>query len=123
MGGKIGEVDYDEQAALKLGASYPPNEAAKTELSLIDSADGADSSEDAEDFETVHWEAKAIAGEIRKLVSSPFKVYDGKTKTHRNIQYRDIVIFFALHAVGAAINGRAEKPGHSGLRQFDVGLL
>ncbi len=32
MGGKIGEVDYDEQAALKLGASYPPNDAAKTEL-------------------------------------------------------------------------------------------
>ncbi len=92
MGGKIGEVDYDEQAALKLGASYPPNDAAKTELLLIDSADDADSSEDAEDFETVHWEAKAIAGEIRKLVSSPFKVYDGKTKTHRNIQYRDIVI-------------------------------
>lgn len=80
MGGKIGEVDYDEQAALKLGASYPPNDAAKTELLLIDSADDADSSEDAEDFETVHWEAKAIAGEIRKLVSSPFKVYDGKTK-------------------------------------------
>lgn len=40
----------------------------------------------------MQFEAKAIAKEIRKLISSPFKVYDGKKKTHRNIQYRDIVI-------------------------------
>ncbi|KXZ24077.1 ATP-dependent helicase [Bacillus nakamurai] len=92
MGGKIGEVDYDEQAELKLGASYPPNEETKTELLLIDSADDSESDEGAEDFETVQLEAKAMAKEIRRLVSSPFKVYDGKTKTHRNIQYRDIVI-------------------------------
>ena len=36
MGEKVGEVEYDEQAELKLGASYPPNEATKTELLLIE---------------------------------------------------------------------------------------
>lgn len=29
MGGKIGEVDYDEQAELKLGAAYPDNDGRK----------------------------------------------------------------------------------------------
>lgn len=92
MGGKIGEVDYDEQAELKLGAAYPDNDETETELLLIDNAEDTDASEEAEELETVQFEAKAIAKEIRKLISSPFKVYDGKKKTHRNIQYRDIVI-------------------------------
>lgn len=92
MGGKIGEVDYDEQAELKLGAAYPDNDETETELLLIDNAEETDAGEEAEELETVQFEAKAIAKEIRKLISSPFKVYDGKTKTHRNIQYRDIVI-------------------------------
>lgn len=92
MGGKIGEVDYDEQAELKLGAAYPDNDETETELLLIDNAEDTDANEEAEELETVQFEAKAIAKEIRKLISSPFKVYDGKMKTHRNIQYRDIVI-------------------------------
>lgn len=92
MGGKIGEVDYDEQAELKLGAAYPDNGETETELLLIDNAEETDAGEEAEELETVQFEAKAIAKEIRKLISSPFQVYDGKTKTHRNIQYRDIVI-------------------------------
>ncbi|WP_343310306.1 helicase-exonuclease AddAB subunit AddA [Bacillus atrophaeus] len=92
MGGKVGEVDYDEQAELKLGASYPPNDQTETELLLIDRAEEKEASEETEELETVQLEAKAIAKQIRKLVSSPYKVYDGKSKTHSNIRYRDIVI-------------------------------
>ncbi|KAA6476005.1 helicase-exonuclease AddAB subunit AddA [Bacillus swezeyi] len=91
MGEKVGEVDYDEQAELKLGASYPPNEATKTELLIIENQ-GDTADEEAEELETVQLEARAMAMQIRKLISEKFQVYDGKTKTTRNIQYRDIVI-------------------------------
>ncbi|WP_217620862.1 hypothetical protein, partial [Bacillus sp. GbtcB13] len=45
MGEKVGEVEYDEQAELKLGASYPTNEATKTELLLIENQSGAQDEE------------------------------------------------------------------------------
>ncbi|MDI3409636.1 3'-5' exonuclease [Bacillus sonorensis] len=48
--------------------------------------------EEAEELETVQLEARAMAGRIRELISGKFQVYDGKTKTTRNIEYRDIVI-------------------------------
>lgn len=91
MGEKVGEVAYDEQAELKLGASYPPNESTKTEVLIIENREDA-ADEEAEELETVQLEARAVAGRIRELISGKFQVYDGKTKTTRNIQYRDIVI-------------------------------
>ncbi|MFN2747042.1 MULTISPECIES: helicase-exonuclease AddAB subunit AddA [Bacillus] len=91
MGEKVGEVEYDEQAELKLGASYPPNEETKTELVIIEQQEQA-ADEEAEELETVQLEARAMAGQIRKLIAEKFQVYDGKTKTTRNIQYRDIVV-------------------------------
>ncbi|MCY8405386.1 helicase-exonuclease AddAB subunit AddA [Bacillus sonorensis] len=91
MGGKVGEVDYDEQAELKLGASYPPNDSTKTEVLMIENQENS-ADEEAEELETVQLEARAMAGRIRELISGKFQVYDGKTKTTRNIEYRDIVI-------------------------------
>ncbi|MDA7026035.1 helicase-exonuclease AddAB subunit AddA [Bacillus sp. CLL-7-23] len=91
MGGKIGEVDYDEQAELKLGASYPHHEATKTEVLMIENQAQL-KDEETEELETVQLETRAIASQIRRLISGPFQVYDGKTKTTRNIQYRDIVV-------------------------------
>lgn len=68
------------------------------------STDGA-ASEDVEDLESAQLEARCIAAEIRKLMgmeedgSTPFPVYDSKSKLHRPVQYRDIVIL--LRAVTA----------------------
>ncbi|MDA1475979.1 helicase-exonuclease AddAB subunit AddA [Bacillus changyiensis] len=91
MGGKVGEVDYDEQAELKLGASYPPHEATKTEVLIIENQAQLED-EETEELETVQLETRAIASQIRRLISGQFQVYDGKTKTTRHIQYRDIVV-------------------------------
>ncbi|NPC92126.1 helicase-exonuclease AddAB subunit AddA [Bacillus sp. WMMC1349] len=91
MGGKVGEIDYDEQAELKLGATYPPHEATKTEVLMIENQAQL-KDEETEELETVQLETRAIASQIRHLISGQFQVYDGKTKTTRNIQYRDIVV-------------------------------
>ncbi|THF72771.1 UvrD-helicase domain-containing protein [Cohnella fermenti] len=49
-----------------------------------------------EELETVQLEARCIAAEIKRLMGhageKPFVVYDGKSKLHRPLAYRDIVI-------------------------------
>lgn len=53
----------------------------------------SDTSEpDDEIFEDIELEAKFVAGKIKKLIDSKFKVYDNKIQEFRDIQPRDIVI-------------------------------
>ena len=53
----------------------------------------SDTSEpDDEIFEDIELEAKFVAGKIKKLIDSKFKVYDNKIQEFRDIQLRDIVI-------------------------------
>ncbi len=60
---------------------------------------------EVEDAETAQLEARCIAAEIRKLMGMagenalPMAVYDGKSKLHRPLQFRDIVIL--LRAVSS----------------------
>ncbi|MCM1261278.1 MAG: helicase-exonuclease AddAB subunit AddA [Butyrivibrio sp.] len=78
---ELGGIDYDEKAALFMGASYPAAAAAHdndTELVLYN----------AEDREE---EAYAIASRIKRLVAS-FQVTDEETGLLRKASYRDIVI-------------------------------
>ncbi|MGD6817725.1 helicase-exonuclease AddAB subunit AddA [Metabacillus sp. 84] len=99
MGEKVGEIDYDQQAELKLGASYPESSGMKTELLLADRS-GLDDTEETEaagipnepEAETVQLESRLIARKIRELTDSRFQVYDRKKGGTRNIMYRDIVI-------------------------------
>ncbi|WP_326998786.1 helicase-exonuclease AddAB subunit AddA [Cohnella kolymensis] len=122
----VGEMNYDGAAELIYGEGYPdagtPNPYA-VEMILLDSAGTTDTAEEppqggeaaddsapdenteVEDAETAQLEARCIAAEIRRLMgtddkeSMPFAVYDGKSKLHRPVQYRDIVIL--LRAVSA----------------------
>lgn len=73
-----------------------------------EASEGGDSQGEAEaeeDAETAQLEARCIAAEIRKLMGMdgegavPFAVYDGKSKLHRPLQFRDVVIL--LRAVTA----------------------
>lgn len=93
MGETVGEIEYDEQAELKLGASYPQSEDTTTEMLLVhlDQHD-TESDEEREELETVQFEARVIAKKIKELVEQPFQVYDAKQQLTRNLQYRDIVI-------------------------------
>lgn len=93
MGETVGEIEYDEQAELKLGASYPESKDTTTEMLLVHlDQQEAETDEEREELETVQLEARVIAKKIRQLVEQPFQVYDAKQKMTRNLQYRDIVI-------------------------------
>ncbi|WP_246938670.1 helicase-exonuclease AddAB subunit AddA [Bacillus pinisoli] len=94
----VGEIDYDEQAELKLGASYPEHEDTKAEL-LIINHDGTELPESEDDtgfdpveLETVQLEARLMASKIKEMIHQGYQVYDRKLGTNRPIHYRDIVI-------------------------------
>lgn len=92
MGKDLGGIEYDDSAALYVGADFPelPGEARaagfsdRTELLLLDRTDTGD--EDAR-----RAEARVIARRIRELVRNG-AVIDRETGRYRRVQYRDIVI-------------------------------
>ena len=87
MAADLGNVQYDDDAALYPGASYP-DETMRPELLLVDYKD-EDLSEIIED--KVQIEALLIANRIRSLMENGM-VTDKKTGQLRAVQYRDIVI-------------------------------
>lgn len=102
MGENVGEINYDPQAELVKGASYPEDSQYPIELAFIDLEDskGDDSEEYTEmndefdkiDLEKSQLEARFMAQKIKKLISEQKEVFNPKTGTYRPIQYRDIVI-------------------------------
>ncbi|RDI47819.1 helicase-exonuclease AddAB subunit AddA [Falsibacillus pallidus] len=103
MGMKVGEIEYDENAELKLGASYPQDETYPIELHLIDLEDESGSAadeledqaspeEDLVDLEKSQLEARWMAAKIKELIDSRKQIYDPKRKAYRPIQYKDIVL-------------------------------
>jgi ATP-dependent helicase/nuclease subunit A len=103
MNESVGEIDYDLDAELKLGASYPEHPNTVSELLLIDKADNDEEITDDEtetddlvELETVQLEARLMAKKVKEMIgqedeATPYQVYDAKIG-YRNIQYRDIVI-------------------------------
>lgn len=87
MAADLGNVQYDDDAALYPGASYP-KETMRPDLLLVDYKD-EDLSEIIED--KVQIEALLIANRIRSLMENGM-VTDKKTGQLRAVQYRDIVI-------------------------------
>ncbi|MFX3633684.1 MAG: helicase-exonuclease AddAB subunit AddA [Candidatus Pristimantibacillus sp.] len=113
----VAEMDYDSRAELVCGASYPvPESAGKfaVELAVISKASSIESEDEessssgiagdedgesksnaadsAADLQTAQLEARWIAGQITSLIDSGFRVYDGKKKESRLLEWRDIVI-------------------------------
>ena len=91
MAADLGNVQYDDDAALYPGASYP-EETMRPEILLVDYKDEELSEiiED-EDGDKVQIEALLIANRIRSLMENGM-VTDKKTGQLRAVQYRDIVI-------------------------------
>ncbi|MDP4154315.1 MAG: helicase-exonuclease AddAB subunit AddA [Bacillota bacterium] len=105
MGEKVGEIEYDERAELKPGASYPEYDSYSVELLLMDLEEGnekaiekteddspAAEEFDPEDLEKSQLEARIMAGKIKELIQNGSQVYNPKTKSMRPIMYRDVVI-------------------------------
>ncbi|MEI5906485.1 helicase-exonuclease AddAB subunit AddA [Bacillus spongiae] len=98
MGVEVGEIHYDEEAELKIGADYPKEEEYPVELALIDLDEKNEENvnEGVEfnklELEKSQLEARYMARKVKELIDSQSVIYDSKKKNYRPIQYRDIVI-------------------------------
>lgn len=102
MGETVGEIVYDNDAELKLGATYPENDLMKTELLLIERGSGDEQEKDGDtetegvfdeqELETVQLEARLMARKIKTLIDEQFPVYDRGIGGTRPVTYRDVVI-------------------------------
>lgn len=123
MGEQVGEIDYDEAAELKIGASYPESET-PIEVLLIDSeAETSVSPEnedlqeedmtafDLEELEQSQLEARLIASKIKEMVQDRAAVYNPKEKASRSIKYRDIVILLRSMTWAPQIMEEFKKQG------------
>lgn len=80
----FGGIEYDDQAALHVGADYEERSGNETEVLLLD-FEGINSAERME------LEVEAIAQRIQELKET-FTVKDKKTGIYREVRYSDIVI-------------------------------
>lgn len=91
MGKDLGNIDYNKEEYLNLGADYPENNS-NTEIHILDlKEDTEDEQEEFEQIEKSVLEARFVAQKIQELVNSKLQVYDRK-KGYRDIRYKDIVI-------------------------------
>ncbi|MGL4361788.1 MAG: helicase-exonuclease AddAB subunit AddA [Cellulosilyticaceae bacterium] len=104
MSPAVGELEYDEDARLKVGNLYVEGEeedicshvANSAELHLIE-VDGEETDEQdtLEDLKNIELEAKMVAQMIQNLLNgkgNPSQVFDKDTETYRQIEPKDIVI-------------------------------
>ena len=91
MGKDLGDIDYNKEEYLNLGADYPENNS-NTEMYILDlKEDTEDEQEEFEQGENAVLEARFVSQKIQDLVNSKLQVYDRK-KGYRDIRYKDIVI-------------------------------
>lgn len=103
MGVKVGEIEYDEAAELKQGAPYPESDEHAIELFLVDLEKNEDSNQDGDsseeetgfdqtELEQSQLEARLMAQKIKQFISERKQVFNPKTKSYRDVTYRDFVI-------------------------------
>ncbi|MER1955738.1 MAG: helicase-exonuclease AddAB subunit AddA [Solibacillus sp.] len=97
MDEEVGEIEYDEQAKLKFGASYDEQQV-PIELVLLEGdsktqiVPGAEEDTEEESISAAQQEARYIIQRIRGFVENGGQVYNPKTKSMRPVQYKDIVV-------------------------------
>lgn len=102
MGKDLGDIDYNKEEYLNLGADYPENNS-NTEMYILDlKEDTEDEQEELEQVEKSVLEARFVAQKIQGLVNSKMQVYDRK-KGYRDIKYKDIVILLRSTSILAPI--------------------
>ncbi|MGG0658259.1 helicase-exonuclease AddAB subunit AddA [Rummeliibacillus pycnus] len=96
MGEEVGEVAYDEAAALKPRAPYDEKQM-PLELAILHKAEKEGEESDSEllaeeDLKKSQQEARYIIKEIQRIMDSNMVVYDPWEKKERPVEYRDFVI-------------------------------
>lgn len=94
---EFGDVDYNDEAALYPGASFPDTEklhGGENEVILVESDGNSeeDGREELEDLNRRQLEAMAIANKIKEMVEEGFCVVDKESGNYRPIKYGDIAI-------------------------------
>lgn len=110
MSKELGDIDYNEEEYLNLGADYPEKDNLNLELHIIDLKEeeesiykGEEEEEDSEErIENAVLEAKFVAKRIKELIDSGYMVCN-KDKTLRKITYKDIAILLRSTKVLAPI--------------------
>ena len=114
MSKTVGELEYNDDEALNLGANYKENNDENTmiagpiELHILDKSgeyiteveeyDGDGLVEEEEDIDSIGLEARIVARRIKELLNPDpktgkvFKVLDKETGEYRPLKYKDIVI-------------------------------
>lgn len=119
MSDLLGDIDYNEDEYLNLGADYEKiSQDLKTEVDIIDLAQQEDeedtggdegeenqekSAEPEERIEDVEIEARFVAKRIQQLIQEKFQVWDRKKGSFRDIQYKDIVVLLRATTQSAPI--------------------
>ncbi len=88
MSTNLGDVDYNENAALKFGATYYPKTSdTNIRMSFIE--------KDKESMDTKQErEAKTLVAQIKQDIDSGTEVFDKKTKQMRKMTYEDVAVLF-----------------------------
>ena len=118
MSNQLGDILYNEEEYLNLGANYPEiNQNQKTEIHIIQTKDkeceennnGEQIIQDESDgeieehIEDIELEARFVANKIKELIANKFQVYDRKKEKYRDIEYKDIVILLRATSKSAPI--------------------
>lgn len=123
---KLGKIEYDENAALYVGAAYPDMPGNETEILVVDTKteeDGApaDGKETARELE-----ARVVAEKVHDLMKNQ-QVWDGKKEAFRPARYSDIVILTRSLAgwadVFTQVLGREGIPAFAGSKEGYFGTL
>ncbi len=114
MSKQLGDILYNEEEYLNLGASYPEIEQnQKIEINVIQTKETEDEEktyieeneelQDDEHIEDIELEARFVANKIQELIENKYQVYDKKKDAYRDIEYKDIVILLRATSKSAPI--------------------
>lgn len=114
MGSRVGEIEYDEAAALKYGAQYPEKDASAGLTILYENEEDDELSEEQqaqEELKKSQAEARFIAQKITEWQQSGAQVADAFNGKERPLEYRDIVILMRSMTWSAEIADELKAAG------------
>ena len=119
MSKNLGEIDYNEEEKLNLGANFEEVEDEKiilggaTEIHLMEKKvpeveDPDEEEEEGEDLDASQIEARMVGKIIRDIMRPNenceiMQVFDKKLETYRNVEYKDIVILLRATSAWAPV--------------------
>ncbi|HZK37737.1 MAG TPA: UvrD-helicase domain-containing protein, partial [Clostridia bacterium] len=90
MSKELGEIDYDDRAALYQGVNFESDKDSSIEVNLIEKETDEDMEEELQELADIEVEAHIVADRIKELLNE--EIYDTKLERYRKTEYKDIVV-------------------------------